>query len=381
MFKKYMEIGFKNLSFVIILAMTLTSSVLSQDPTSSPTPPDDTIKIFTEEVHLNVTAQTSHGKFVSTLKPDDLLIVEEGTPQTIESMKKLPASVLVLLDTGGNLNFAKNLDLTRLTAKILVNKLSSENPIAVMQSYNKIETVADWTNNRDSVQDALDKKLFSGNRSRFADAVKSAVEIFKSRPLKNRHLVFIGDGLDSFADENERRQAIQNLLAANITIHVIAYNRMEDERAKHASRNFQIGKKKETPRMPDYILEQILETMPSNMKDGFRRFVKAERLFVIRLDRKAVKLARQKRENWIKSEAELQSLAEDTGGMFHAPEQLETMWKFAAEVAAAIGSQYVITYISTKPFAESPKGESRKVRVSTHCDGVQIRSRQKIIVP
>ncbi|HSK72122.1 MAG TPA: hypothetical protein VK892_10535, partial [Pyrinomonadaceae bacterium] len=147
-----------------------------------------------------------------------------------------------------------------------------------------------------------------------------------------------------------------------------------------ATRRFQIGEERETPRIPDHILEVILENMPRDMKDGFRRFAKAERLFIIRLDNKAVKLARQKRESWIKTEAELQSLAEDTGGMFQAPEETETMWKFALEVAKAIGSQYVITYTPTKPFADSPKGEARKVRVSTHCDGVQIRSRHKIIV-
>ncbi len=68
--------------------------------------PDEQIKIATEEVHLNVTAQTSSGRFVPTLTKDDLLIVEEGTPHTIESMKRVPANVLLLLDTGGNFNFA-----------------------------------------------------------------------------------------------------------------------------------------------------------------------------------------------------------------------------------------------------------------------------------
>jgi hypothetical protein len=57
------------------------------------------------------------------------LIVESGTPQKIESMRRVPASVLLLLDTGGDLNFAKTLDLTRLTAK-----LSSRNFLPVIQS-------------------------------------------------------------------------------------------------------------------------------------------------------------------------------------------------------------------------------------------------------
>jgi VWFA-related protein len=368
----------KALFFASLLLFALNS--YAQKPAPQPSPPEESIKIVTEEVHLNVTAQTAGGRFVPTLKPDDLLIVESGTPQKIESMKQVPANVLFLLDTGGNFNFAKTLNLTRLTAKLLVQNLSKDDSVAVMQSYNKIETVSDWTDDRAAVQNDLDKKLFGGNRSRFSDAVNAAVEMFKSRSLENRHLVFVGDGLDSIADANERQKALQNLLAANITVHVIAYNKMEANRALGATRRFQIGEERETPRMPEQVLQSIVETMPRGMRDGFIRMVKAERLFVVRLDNNAVKLAKQKRGDWIKGEAEFQTLAEDTGGMFHAPEEPETMWQFALEVAKAIGSQYVVTYIPTKPFADSEKAESRKIRVGTHCSGVQIRSRHKVVL-
>jgi VWFA-related protein len=371
-----MKLTPKNCALAFGLIILFLLPAYAQQPTPTP---DEPIKILTEEVVLNVTAQTAKGKFVPNLKPDDLLIVESGTPQKIESMKKVPASVLLLLDTGGNLNFAKSLNMTRLTAKLLVEKLSDGNALAVMQSYNKIETVSGWTENRAGVQSDLDKKLFSGNRSGFSAAVNAAVEMFKSRPLENRHLVFIGDGLDSLTDAAERQKALQNLLAANITVHVIAYNRMEAKRAKPMTRRFQIGEEIETPRLPEHQLELIIQNLPREMKDDFRRFAKAERLFIIRLDNGKLKLAKQKLEEWNKSEAELQAVAEDTGGMFQAPEELETMWTFAQEIAQAIDSQYVVTYIPTKSFAEPGGGEARKIRVGTHCDGVIIRSRQKIV--
>jgi hypothetical protein len=145
------------------------------------------------------------------------------------------------------------------------------------------------------------------------------------------------------------------------------------------TRRIQLGEEIETPRLPEHQLEIIIEGLPTQMRDGFRRLAKAERLFIVRLDNKALKLAKQKLEQWNKSEAELQTVAEDTGGMFQAPEEPETMWLFAQEIAQAIDSQYVVTYIPTKSFAESEKGEPRKIRVGTHCDGVIIRSRQKIV--
>lgn len=364
--------------FLLAILFFFAFSVFAQTPTAQPTP-DEPIKIYTEEVHLNVTAQTNGGKFVSTLKPDDLLIVESGTPQKIESMQRLPANVLLLLDTGGNLNFAKTLNLTRLTAKLFVNKLAPEDSIAVIQSYDKIETVSGWTSDQETIQNDLDRKLFSGNRSRFAASIAAAIEQFKSRPAENRHLVFIGDGLDSIADENERQKALQDLLAANITVHVVAYNKMEAKRAKPMTRRIQIGEERETGRLDEVQLELIIQSLPKQMKDGYRRMATAERLFVVRLDNRALKLAKRKLEEWTKSETELQAIAEDTGGMFQSPEAIDTMWLFAAEIAAAIDSQYVVTYIPTKSFADAPTDEARKIRVGTHCSGVIIRSRQKVV--
>jgi VWFA-related protein len=366
--------------WLFVAVLTISSSLSGFSQTAAPTPPDETIRITTEEVHLNVTAQTSNGKFVPNLVPDDLLIVESGTPQKIESMRRVPASVLLLLDTGGNFNFAKTLDMTRLTAHLLVENIAPENAFAVMQAYNKIETVSDWTSDKAKIQDDLSKKLFGGNSSRFADSINAAIEKFGSRPLENRHLVFIGDALDSAASEFERQKALQNLLGANITVHVIAYNKMEANRALGATRPFQIGEEREAPRISEDVLEGIIQQMPRQMKDNFRRMMKAERLFVVRLDRKAIKIAKQKRENWLKGETELAAIAEDTGGMFQAPEEPQTMWLIALDVAKAIGAQYVVTYIPIKSVADSPADNSRKIRVGTHCSGVQIRSRHKVVL-
>lgn len=371
-----MKTNFRNLFFIASCFVFAFSAAAQEDKK----PSEEPIRIATEEVHLNVTAQTANGGFVPNLTPDDLLIVEEGAPQKIESMKRLPASVLLLLDTGGNLNFVKNIKQTRLTAKLLVEKLSNDNTIAVLQSYNKIETVADWTSDRAAVQASLDKKLFSGNLSRFSDSVAAAIKMFEKRPLENRHLVFIGDALDSRADVETRQKAFRNLAAANVTVHVISYNKMESRAVKGASRSFQIGEEREAPRLPDHVLEGIIASLPFQMRDGYRRMAKSERLFIIRLDRKAVKLARQKQADWIRGETELQGIAQDTGGFFQSPEEPETMWLAAMEIAKAVESQYVVTYVPTKPFAGSADAEERKVCVGTHCSGVIIKSRQKVVL-
>ena len=377
-----MRIQFEKWFFGIGLIIIFTCSVFAQKSTPQPTPPDEPIKILTEEVHLNVTAQTNGGRIVPNLKIDDLLLVEEGTPQTIISIKQVPANVLLLLDTGGNLNFAKNRAMTGITAKVFTKYLSLKDTLAIMQYNDKIETIADWTSDFSLAAKELDKKILSGKRSRFSEALNAAVEMFKARPLENRHLVLISDGLETVADESVRQAALQNLLAANITVHVISYTQLEEQLAQKATQRIKLGNGRTKPRVPEYIFDDMLRGLAISYEE--KRFLKtmneAQAIVIINFDNEMIRVVRRKREAWRESEAKLQNLAEETGGMFQAPEEYETFLKLAGEIAKAIDSSYVINYTPTKPLAESPKGGARKVRVSSHLDGVQIRSRQKITV-
>lgn len=364
--------------FSIGLVLFFSASAFTQEPT----PPEESIKVLTEEVHLNISARYSNGRFVPTLTKDDLLIVESGDPQTITSFGRVSANVLLLLDTGSELNFGKSLDLTRITAKIVIENLQATDTLAAIQYYDKIETISDWTNDKSAISADLDKKLFTGKRSRFVEAVEAAVGIFKSRPLENRHLVLISDGTETVADEAERQKALRKLFAANITIHVISYTWLQDQRAQKVTQRVKIGDGKTQPRIPDYQMEVVLQTVPDTEKVSARQFLKtanaAQRVVIINLDSAMIRSVQRKREAWRINEAELQTLADDTGGLFQAPKEPQTFWVFAVEIAKAIDSNYVITYTPTKPFADGNKDETRKVRVSSHLDGVIIRSRQKI---
>src|SRR6185369_10217220 len=93
-------------------------------PQSTPLPQQqEPIKIFTEEVILPVVATDSSGRFDPTLELNDLLVLEDGEPQTIRSVRQIPASVLLLLDTGGFRNPAMKTNTTRDLAVRLVSQL------------------------------------------------------------------------------------------------------------------------------------------------------------------------------------------------------------------------------------------------------------------
>jgi len=349
-------------------------------PASTPVAPEAPLRIATDEVRLNVMARFRDGRFVPDLKPDDLLVVEEGTPQTITSMRRVPANILFLLDTGGNLNLIKSVALTRLAAEIVIESLPSEDGVAAIQYADKVETISAWTSDHAAAIEDLDKRVYTGRRDRFADGLNAAVDLFNSRPLENRHLVLISDGLDSLAEATERERALKNILAANITVHVISYTQLEAEAARKASRRVTLGKGDTKPRVPDYIFDDMMKSIPN---EKVRAFLKtgneAQRLVILNLDSKQISALRSKAAALRDSEVTLQSLADDTGGVFQAPEEVVTVFDLASEIARAIGSQYVLTYAPVKPVARGSGIEIRKIRVSTHCEGVEIRSRQKLM--
>jgi len=221
--------------FLVVIIAALFASAFSQQPDAAPTPPDDSVKVRTDEVRLNVMAQTAQGRFVSTLKPDDLLIVEEGDPQMITSMRHLSANVLFLLDTGGDLNLVKSTSLTKLIAAMAIASLAPDDSVSVIEYNDKVEIVSDWTTDRDLVYPNIESKLFSSKRSRFAEGLAAAVKMFSERPLENRHIVIVSDGVDTVSERPAVRSAMQNLLAANISVHVISYTKLEEQAAGKSS--------------------------------------------------------------------------------------------------------------------------------------------------
>ena len=80
----------------------------------TPTPtPDDIVTVVTEEVKLNISAFDEAGKFVADVKKEDLVIMEDNRLHQANSIRRIPANVLIVLDTGGEMRRAKSIDQTR----------------------------------------------------------------------------------------------------------------------------------------------------------------------------------------------------------------------------------------------------------------------------
>src|SRR5215216_409175 len=163
--------------FAVAAAQTSNQQPSKPLPKPSPTP-EDSVKVFTEEVRLPVVAFDAYGHYDPTLELDDILVLEDGVAQQIRSVRHVPANVLFLLDTGGESSglggMAKKTSLTRDVASQLVMRLENGASIAVMQSGNTAEMLQPWTTDKSAVLRTLKNKLISSKRSRISEAIANA---------------------------------------------------------------------------------------------------------------------------------------------------------------------------------------------------------------
>src|SRR6476620_10127841 len=105
--------------FTVFFALSITG--FSQTPTPQSTPPDTPEKITTEEIKLNVLAFDESNNFARNLRAEDLVINEDGRLLQANSVRRIPANVLLVLDVGNEISYAKRNKATAETAQSLVN--------------------------------------------------------------------------------------------------------------------------------------------------------------------------------------------------------------------------------------------------------------------
>ena len=367
-----MRFDFKNLLVAIGSSVLFFAAVsFAQNPTPTPIEDDTPETVFTEEIKLNVSAFDLNGDFVSEVGKDDLVIVEDDRLHQASSIRRIPANVLIVLDTGGEMRQVKSLSQTRMTASILVNSLSDKDTIAVIEYNDKAKIVSEWTSDKRLTLRAINQDSNFGKRSVFVDALKLATEFLRKSVNENRHLVLISDGTDSFDRGEERKREMRRLMGTNINVHILSYTQLEG--AKIAPKTKRVGVPAHRNPLPD----EVVAGLPRGLSNANR----APALSLsINLDKKMLKVMRKRQKDLDEGGKFLFELSENTSGMFIAPETKKEMLEKAPLIAKIIDSNYVVTYTPKRAFSESAAGEIRNVQVYSRKDGLRVSARRKIIV-
>jgi len=368
----------------IILAFSTVSNVSAQQtkpqPSPSPTPTpiesdQEAVRVFTEEVRLPVIALDAYGHYDPTLDLNDVLVIEDGVIQQVRSIRHIPANVLFLLDTGGELSglggLSKSTWLTRAVAANLISKLPEGSWFAILQSGNTADIIQPWTKDKAAALKVLKNKLNASKRSRISEAIVTATQQLKDRPEGSRHVVMITDGVDSPGGKVDRNAAIKKLIAARATVHVISYTKLVRQKSDKKTTEVSAG---QLPTSSNPITATD-PTMPpgTTRSPSFGVGIRFDP--AMRRQRKAYEAEVKK------SEQVLTNVAEETGGKLVLPLSSDEMLTQSNEVARAIGAEYVVTYRPKRPLAEASPGEYRRIEVQSRKVGVTLEARRGYVVP
>jgi VWFA-related protein len=369
-------------SFGLLFVISIHSSAQTSQPKPSPTPPPEPkveaaeqVKVFTEEVRLPVNATDTYGHYDPTLEVDDILVLEDGVPQQIKSVRHIPANVLLVLDTGGDSNglggLSKKTSTTRDVALRVISRLREGDRIAVLQSSNHAELLQAWTNDVNEIARVVKTKLFATRRSRIFETMTMAAQMFSDQPEGSRHVILITDGVESPGGKVAVSDAIKQLVAARATVHIVSYTEFVRQQDDKKPSDITVGMQ---PASSDPIAAND-PTRPTGITRTPSFGVAIRFDPAMKRVRKAYEAETRKSEMW------LTDLAAETGGRIFLPISTAEMIAKGEEVARDIGAEYVVTYRPTRPLADAQPGEYRKIEVGSRRVGLYLRSRRGYVVP
>jgi VWFA-related protein len=365
-----------------------TATPVASPPASSPAQQPELVKIYTEEVLLPVIATDSNGHFDPSLQADDLLILEDGKPQTISSVRRIPASVLLLLDTGGLRNPAMKTNATRDLAVSLVSQLRSGDQVAALQFGGRVELIQSWTEDQEVAIHSLKSRLSSGRNGRLKDALAAASGQLKDAPPGNRHIILVTDGGEFPVDKADLAQAMRQLYATQATVHIVSYTLVGRKTINVQHPKIPVTPAATAPKGEmDTSVLPIFPNAPEKLAEDLKhksllRVLLTEPYpWAIDLDYAMWRHSRDQLKTLKQNEIWLAWLAEESGGSMLLPNSTEDFPKLAVELAREIDAQYLVTYRPKIGVALKSTEEVRNIEVVSRRVGLRVHSRRSYVVP
>ena len=346
---------------LILLLFAAVAPCVAQQPAAPEE--QEPVKVYTEEVRLPVVAYDERERFDPTLAADDVLVLEDGVPQRVRSVRRVPANVLLVFDMGGQVTATRAADATADAALRILDGLREGDRVAFVNNSGRAEVLQDWTEDRAAARHVLKTKLLCGNcsrasvfsakRSRLSECLALAGAKLKEQPVGNTHVVVFTDGLEAQSRKEIRadeiaKDAVRSLLASQASVHVFCFVSMVEKAVGHRSPVTAGG----TGNSVRVVIDVDFE-----MRRWFRNYA----------------LATKRRE------AQLAELAREAGGRVLLPATTEEVLELASKVSRDVGAQYVVTYTPLKPFRREGEGERRRADVRARRMGLQLFTLRSVV--
>ncbi len=340
----------------------------------TPTPtPEEPERVETEEIKINILAYDTNRKFVADVRVEDVVITENNILHQAASLRRIPANVVIIMDTGGALRQLKTIDTTRKTASALVSALRPQDSVAIVQYSDEAEVVSALTTDRAATTTAINNTNF-GLGSEFLAAVRLASGLLTQEGVENRHLVLITDGTDTTSKGAARERSLRQLLETDINVHVISYTRIESIAAEPLTKKVSTKPEPATAE-PIAMPREVAEQLPLGTRD-FKTSPKIGP--TISLDRTKTSTWKQRKSDLESAERQLTALAENANGIALIPQTLEEMIEKAGLIAGTIDDSYVLTYMPKVSLRE--KKVDRNIVVTSKRPELIIQGKRRLVV-
>ena len=208
------------------------------DPTTAEISEGERLTINTELVTLNVRVIDRNNRPINNIGKDEFRIFEDGVPQSIFSFteEEVPVIYGLAVDTSGSLRPAFEQVINAAKAIINSNKKGDETFLERFISSDKIETIQDFTANKDALMDGLDTLYIEGGQTAVIDGVYLAAEHVaeykkgSNDDRRRRALIVVTDGEDR-ASYYPEADLFRRLREEDVQIYVIGFvNELDAEK-------------------------------------------------------------------------------------------------------------------------------------------------------
>jgi len=183
----------KALIILFLLLGFITASAQDEDP----------IIVDSSIVRLNVGVVDAKGRPITSLNKDSFVLYEDGVKQDISRFESVaaPFSVVLILDmSGSTLGFR---EIIRQSAARFIDALAPDDRIAVVEFYDKVNLLNDFTTNRKSVINSITVANGRGKTQLFK-ALDFSLDKLSKEGTRRKAVVVLTDGVDTAIRDKDR---------------------------------------------------------------------------------------------------------------------------------------------------------------------------------
>jgi Ca-activated chloride channel family protein len=208
--------------------------LLAQRPTSPEE--EDTLRLTTELVLVNVTVMDGQGKYVRGLRAEDFSLLQDGVPQRIEhfSADDAPFCAAVMLDTSDSMR--TKLRRACAAAAHFQSLVRTNDAVAIYAFGSDIERLQEFSSSPTVTPRVW--RLRARGKTRLYDGLRAVIEALDARPEQRRAILLISDGADT-ASETRAPAVVRTAAQADVLVYAVDLQNANfpgrhPEQARHA---------------------------------------------------------------------------------------------------------------------------------------------------